>query len=202
MKSGFTRVYDVNQWVYGSGIGSTPASTRKYRRFLAEFLRTHNIRSVVDFGCGDWQSSRLIDWTGIDYLGLDVVESVIETNQKRFGSKSIRFEPTRWPLESLPQADLLIAKDVLQHWPDADIHKFRPLMSTFRYALITNCVELRGETKHRDIETADFRPLDLARPPFSWPLTKAFEYTGRGGRLWFLPATWRKMVYLHTNNAV
>lgn len=202
MMSAFTHIYDVNQWGYGSGIGSRPANTRKYRRFLAEFLRLNNIRSVLDFGCGDWQSSRLIDWTGIDYLGVDVVESVVETNRKQFGSKTIRFEPIRWPLQSLPQADLLIAKDVLQHWTNEDIHKFRPLLDQFRFALITNCVALRGETEHHDIATGDFRPLDLARPPFSWPLKKAYEYTGRGGRLWFLPATWRKTVYLHTSPAV
>ena len=61
-----------------SGSGSSLQQTIKYREFLQKFLADHQIKSVVDVGCGDWTFSRAIDWTGIDYKGFDVVEDVIK----------------------------------------------------------------------------------------------------------------------------
>jgi hypothetical protein len=68
----FEYIYAANIWGHGSGGGSSPINTRGYRRFLQNFLRKNNIKSVVDLGCGDWQFSHLIDWKGIRYSGFDV----------------------------------------------------------------------------------------------------------------------------------
>src|SRR5690242_14927069 len=86
----FTEIYDKNIWG-GSGGGSDPENTVEYRRRLQKFLKDYNIKSVVDYGCGDWAFSHLMDWTGIDYKGVDVVESVIRKNNKIWGSENIKF---------------------------------------------------------------------------------------------------------------
>src|SRR5258708_3166902 len=87
----FNRYYRSDAWIGGgSGSGSTPSVTAPYRDFLTSFLRENNIRSVVDLGCGDWQFSRLIDWSGIDYLGVDVSGVVLE-NTSKFAKPGIRF---------------------------------------------------------------------------------------------------------------
>ena len=90
----FRTIYQSHSWggKSKSGPGSDPNSTRRYRRALARFMRKNRVRSVVDLGCGDWASSRLIDWSGIDYLGLDAVPEVVERNQRAFGRTGIRFE--------------------------------------------------------------------------------------------------------------
>ena len=90
MKEEFTYIYDNEKWGKnkGSGEGSRPKFNQEYIPFLEDFLKTNNIKSVIDFGCGDWQFSRYIDWGDkpfstmpkIDYLGLDVVDSVIDNN--------------------------------------------------------------------------------------------------------------------------
>jgi len=36
--------------------------TGPYRTSLEDFIRANGVRSVLDYGCGDWQFSRLIDW--------------------------------------------------------------------------------------------------------------------------------------------
>src|SRR5437870_4263480 len=67
----FTEIY--NQAIWGaneqgegySGPGSTMASTVEYRGFLQNFLKEKGIRSVVDLGCGDWEFSQNMDWTGV-----------------------------------------------------------------------------------------------------------------------------------------
>ena len=86
MKNEFTNIYEKELW--GKGKGSGDGSRLKfnvpYITFLENFLIDNNIKSVIDFGCGDWQFSKYVNWGNIDYLGLDVVDSVIENNKKQF----------------------------------------------------------------------------------------------------------------------
>ena len=97
-REAFQSIYAQKGWGVGpegrasSGAGSTMEFTRLYRVFLQDFLAAHGIRSVVDAGCGDWQFSRAIEWKGIDYLGIDIVPSLIEENRRRYGAPNIRFE--------------------------------------------------------------------------------------------------------------
>jgi SAM-dependent methyltransferase len=67
-----------------------PQTTETYRGFLQEFLACNDVRSVVDAGCGDWQFSRLIVWSGIDYLWIDV-SAVALKNIERYASPNVRF---------------------------------------------------------------------------------------------------------------
>jgi len=57
----FARHYETDAWIGGSGIGSHAVNTQGYVRFLQRFIRANGVKSVVDFGCGDWQFSRAID---------------------------------------------------------------------------------------------------------------------------------------------
>lgn len=133
----FTDIYDRNVWG-GSGGGSSPEVTVQYRELLQNFLKEKGIESVVDFGCGDWQFSKLIDWSGVLYFGFDCVESVIQRNAKEYGSPDIIFHCSNEDTAIIP-ADLLILKDVLQHWTNKDVEAFLKRESgKFKYILITN----------------------------------------------------------------
>ena len=76
----------------------------------------------MDLGCGDWASSRLVDWSGIDYLGLDVVPVAIEHCRTHYRRPGVRFEVFDLVEETRRLADLLICKEVLQHLPNAGVH--------------------------------------------------------------------------------
>ena len=80
----FADIYESNKWVYGSGVGSLPINNIDYIRFLRMFMERNNIRTVVDFGCGDWQFSQYIRWETVTYTGFDIVRPVIERNQSLF----------------------------------------------------------------------------------------------------------------------
>lgn len=190
----FDRIYRENLWGEGSGTGSSEGATRAYREFLHNFLRSNGVRSVVDLGCGDWQFSRHLDWSGIDYLGLDVSKVVLET-ARRFERPGVRFRSLDAVAEPLPPADLLVAKDVLQHWSNADILALLPKLPAYRWALITNGFLPQSEPDtNRDIETGmQYRPVDLQRPPFdltgayvAWFMMDepkyAYLWTREGGR--------------------
>lgn len=163
----FSEIYARNVWG-GSGVGSDPERTTEYVAFLQNFLHEHGIKSVVDYGCGDWRFSQLVDWSGIDYLGFDIVAAVIEENTRRYSAPNIHFEHVKDGVK-LPRADLLICKDVLQHLPTVEV---RRLLGVFKqlysHLLITNDVAPEGQT-NTDIEAGNWRPLRLDLPPFSEP---------------------------------
>jgi len=186
----FSQIYDENLWGNGSGWGSLEIYTRSYREFLQKFFAEKSITSVVDIGCGDWQIARHINWDGISYLGIDVVESVINENKKHFSNTNIEFQCLDvMQEESLPKADLIIIKDVLQHWPNEEILRFLPKLSSYKYALITNCA--LGNNINGDITLGDFRPLDLCAPPFHCNYTRVFSFPSDAEQ-----RNWKKVVYL------
>lgn len=155
----FTEIYDKNVWG-GSGGGSTPENTVEYRKLLQKFLRERNIKTVVDWGCGDWGFSRLIDWSGIEYTGVDVVQSVIDTNNRNHKKPGISFYVVNSATPIGMEADLLIVKDVLQHWSVAQIIGFLNDAigwANFKYILITNTAS--QEFDNQDIEPGQTRGL-------------------------------------------
>ena len=174
MSESFRDIYLLDAWGEGSGKGSTAGNTVAYREFLQKFLAVHGIRSVVDLGCGDWRFSCLIDWSGIDYLGIDAVPEVIDRNQREHGDR-VRFECRDASSCELPPADLALVKDVLQHWPNDAIRSFVSRLAQYPYVLITNCsyehAQLNG-----DIGMGGFRPLDLTREPFGLDLEEVLRF--------------------------
>ncbi len=61
----FTRVYAEKMWGVGqddfySGPGSNAEAAGPYAAFVADFIGEHNIRRVVDLGCGDFRVGRMI----------------------------------------------------------------------------------------------------------------------------------------------
>ncbi|MEQ8279384.1 MAG: class I SAM-dependent methyltransferase [Deltaproteobacteria bacterium] len=177
----FTGIYDDGVWGQGSGPGSASHETIAYRRFLQEFLLWNQIERVVDVGCGDWQFSRFVDWSGVDYTGVDVVASVIETNQERFGSENVHFALSDGTFDALPEADLLIAKDVLQHLDTRRIQSFLGAASAYRFVLVTNTAEPVART-NAVIKNGGFRPVDLRKKPFYVSTTVVFSFCGFAGR--------------------
>jgi SAM-dependent methyltransferase len=198
MKQRFEHIYAHDIWGNGSGEGSLLVHVGPYVTFLQRFLRRRHIKSVVDFGCGDWQFSKTIDWSGIDYRGYDIVAPVIRENRAKHQTERITFYEIAAPFGDLPRADLLIVKDVLQHWSDESVRAFLPVISRFRHALVTNCVNPSGPTVNLPIEDAGFRYLDLRLPPFNVAAQEVFSFTNRrtlSNRLFGTPR-WRKSVLL------
>ncbi len=126
MSERFSGIYDANEWGYGSGVGSLPLNNVEYIRFLKQFIEKNNIGSVVDFGCGDWQFSRFIDWAGASYIGFDIVKSIIERDRALFERGKTSFCVFKRGMD-LPSADLFICKDVFQHLPNSLIWQYLAL---------------------------------------------------------------------------
>ena len=175
LRGAFERIYRENAWDEGSGPGSSTVNTIEYRAFISRFIDANDIKSVTDLGCGDWQFSRLLDWSGVQYLGLDIVPEIVERNRSRFGLANVRFQ-VFVSAEALPGGDLLLSKEVLQHLPNSTIAQYlSAIRRKYRFALLTNSIE-PGNLVNQDIEPGGFRPVRLQNPPFDAPGAVVFTY--------------------------
>ncbi len=187
-KAAFEKIYGGAVWgtnaggVGNSGTGSTLQSTYIYRRYLAQFFQDHDVKSVVDAGCGDWEFSQKIDWTGIDYKGFDIVAKVIEADKAQFTKPNISFAVGNIVEDDLPAADVLISKHVLQHLPNSDIKKFLDKqLKKYKHVILTNGVHpmfLTGQNE--DIKPGEYRTIDLTREPFNIRGLKELTYWANG----------------------
>ncbi len=186
----FSEVYRHNRWGFGSGAGSLPNVTVPYRALLETFIKTHAISSIVDFGCGDWQFSRLVDWGNASYTGYDIVPDVITRVAARHTSRTSRFYVAPEDPRDLPAADLLIVKDVLQHWPNTNVLSFlAAIKGKYRHTLVTNC-SAPDHLVNTDIAIGGWRPIDLSRAPFCQPTTHLLSFSGIAPAP--IDAPWRK----------
>lgn len=182
MKNPFEEIYRKNTWSGGgSGYGSSPAFTRPYREWLAHFLSIVDPCTIIDFGCGDWQSSQLIDWGAHrQYLGYDAVPAVIQANQRLYGKANVRFQLVKVDFSDIPdfQADVLIVKDVLQHWPLNMIQHFLTLPWQVEYALFINDTSCPDVTRrvNADCGLGGYQLRDLSLPPFGLPVRNVFSW--------------------------
>jgi SAM-dependent methyltransferase len=194
MQDIFEHIYRNALWGGGSGEGSRRAHVGPYLKYLKKLIEIKGIRSVLDFGCGDWEFSRRFAWNNIDYHGFDVVREVIARNRAQFASAHVKFDLTPDDFGLLPKADLLVVKDVLQHWRHDEILRFLPVLARYPYALVTNCVGLPGDKINDDIKTGEFRPLDIRLPPFNVAASEVLCFTNR--RFFFQPVRWVKKALL------
>ena len=166
----FTHIYENKIWHKdgGSGDGSTiEFNKEEYIPFIIKFIKTHSINSVVDLGCGDWQSSHLIyDNLDIKYTGFDVYENIININNKKFPRYTFKHLDFIENKHVLKYADLCIIKDVLQHLPTKNIYEFLDYIiekKIYKYILITNCCEQINDDD--DIQPGEWRQLSALKFP-------------------------------------
>ena len=164
----FTDIYLSNEWGGGSGSGSKVENAQPFLDYLQKFIDYSQITSIVDIGCGDWNLMREIRIPEhIKYLGLDIVDHVIAENQSRYARKNIKFESVD-TLEELSKykGDLLILKDVMQHWNKEKIlYAIKNIIPNFKYAILVNAISEKY-TVGLDAQTGPHRNLDLEAVPF------------------------------------
>lgn len=191
----FSKIYEINHWGKGSGEGSNPVNAAEYLSVLQTYFDDPRFETIVDLGCGDWQiMSKLSIPQTKKYIGLDVVPSIIKHHQTHYSAANVRFmgiESLREFKERGISGDLLIVKDVMQHWPNSEIAYFiENILPNFKYALLTNELLEKDNYKNADIRMGAFRSLDLRAAPYSLEnVSTVLEYAGPG---------W-KQVILYTN---
>ena len=168
--------------VYRNGGTSGPGSYGRLAQFKAEtlnsFVRTENVRRVIEFGCGDGSQLGLASYP--EYIGVDVAAGSIERCSSRFAS-----DPTkRFYLNSdLPKDigtfDLAISLDVVYHLVEDSVFEAY-MRALFEYAerrvviyssnrdAVTPAVHVRHRkfTDWIDKNASEWRPNGFIPNPF------------------------------------
>ena len=118
-KQEFTQLYENNGFggeESKSGPGSSLRDTSIVRTKLSQFIKEKNIQSIVDIPCGDfnWMKEVVGDCS---YLGGDIVEELIESNNKKYSTDKIKFKAIDILNDPIPEGDLLIVRDLIVHYP-------------------------------------------------------------------------------------
>lgn len=155
------------QYVDASGPGSKLDFSAPYRKFVERFIIENRVKSIVDLGCGDCEVMSNVDLHGAVYVGVDVIAERVARNRRLYPHLGFEHNDLR---KAIVRADLILCKDVIQHWSNADIHSWLPEFTAkpFKYALITNCCYFSEKLPpiNADIETGGWRALDLTAAPF------------------------------------
>jgi hypothetical protein len=173
-KDRFSTIYDKKLWKSNeseSGEGSEFSYTEKLRHELPALISDYNINVIVDAPCGDfnWMRFVLPKVDNVDYFGFDIVESVISSNNENYSTDKIHFEVADICKDHLPSCDLLIVRDCLFHLSYQDVERFLQNIQKVDYKYLLTSTHVVGEeTKNSDIETGDFRLIDLFKIPFSF----------------------------------
>ncbi|MES2987755.1 MAG: methyltransferase domain-containing protein [Pseudomonadota bacterium] len=147
-----------------SGSGSTLPATQNLRAALPAFLTEVGAKSLLDAGCGDYYWMRTVELP-CGYIGADIVDTVIAANQNAFGDATHQFVCIDGAAEPLPEADVVMCREVLFHLSLADgaalLANIR--RTGARYLLATTEPRVRFNP---DIPTGAFREINLANAPY------------------------------------
>ena len=177
----FNIIYNTNYWSDGqsrSGSGSNPESTKSIKFHLPKIIKDFEIKSIFDAPCGDLNWMReILKTVDIAYHGSDIVEDIIVKNRKDFKKKNIEFSKKNIIIDKLPDCDLMICRDCLFHFSYRDIFLFFEnfTSSNIKYLLMTSHLNENRSFINVDIETGDYRLIDIFSEPFNFK--KKYFYT-------------------------
>jgi len=175
MKDIFTEIYNSNLWENPetvSGDGSTVANTITTNEKIVEWTSKFG-SNVVDIPCGDFNFMRLIAPNFKKYIGIDIVDELMENNKSKYNFSNCEFlsgNVVNFDYASLnmAQPDIIIIKDCFIHLSNKNIFDALKNLtrSNIKYLVANNYVGSKNE--NGDVDGGS-RPINLSYPPFSLP---------------------------------
>lgn len=167
----FTSIFESNKWGDSdsrSGKGSSLDRTVEIREQLPDLLKQLDISSMLDIPCGDFFWMKELELPLQQYIGADIVASLVQQNAQQYGNETISFLQLDLLQDSLPKTDAILCRDCLVHLCFEDIMQaIRNIKASgCAYLLTTNFPELGN---NKDIVTGKYRSLNMQCSPFSWP---------------------------------
>jgi SAM-dependent methyltransferase len=184
----FSDIYAKKQWgdeedqKFTSGSGSRAAYASPYCELIDSFIRKHKIKTVVDLGCGDFRVGRGIARPEISYIGVDVVQDLIAHNARTFGADHIRFQVADLTSGALPDGDLCLIRQVLQHLSNNEILMALERCEKYPYIVITEHLPNGRRIKPNldkphgpDIRLYSNSGVFIDQPPFAQKAAKLLD---------------------------
>lgn len=157
-KDAMQQVYDMHLWGgndfdFYSGDGSHNLKiVEPYIDSITTFLKSqNNPLTVCDLGCGDFNIGKQLTKYAKYYIGIDIVENLIDRNKTLFKEDNLEFHCLNIVEDDLPQADCIIIRQVLQHLSNAEIQKMVEKLSNYKFVILTEHLPLGEFVPNKDI---------------------------------------------------
>lgn len=98
-----------------SGPGSHLKNTQEVISFINTIISRHNITSILDLGCGDWNWFKHVNLNGASYEGWDCDDDMVSMLNEKYGNDKVCFKVKDISTELFEKVDLIICRDVLFH---------------------------------------------------------------------------------------
>jgi hypothetical protein len=182
----FSEIYLRKKWVSNrgvscSGAGSSVTSvTQPYVQTIIDYLRAHGRDKIlVDLGCGDMEVGKHFITYCRRYVGVDVVPSLIANHSSAGWSGNVEFRCLDIAKDELPDGDICLLRQVLQHLSNNEILRILPKLQKYGVTFLT---------EHYPNENPDIVPnkdmvhgfrirawvnsgIYLEKPPFNIPVS-------------------------------
>lgn len=168
----FTSYYRNNSW-NGEESLSGPGSDYEQTKFLIPELQIMlgklKIKTMLDAPCGDFNWMRHMNLEGIEYHGGDIVDEVINENNKKYKSKNIKFSALDIVNDKIGRYDLVMVRDCLVHLStDQVLRALRNIKSSQSKYLLTTNFTWKHIENNQEINTGGWRRLNLEEPPYNF----------------------------------
>lgn len=168
----FNYIYEEKVWGQESVSGNKvkPEVDSKVVEIINQVIHKYNIKTILDLGCGDWSIMSNVNLDNVDlYVGVDIVEDLINKNHDLFGSDKIQFKYQNAQLSFDGQFDLVICRDLITHYPNISAEKIinNTFESDFKYILMTTWEE--GDNSEEFTRYSNVRKLNFYSDPFNMP---------------------------------
>ena len=178
----FTSIYKSKHWVQNpnalsnefisvSGPGSNTHS-EQYKDLLKNFnliIDKYEIKSIIDIPCGDFLwIKKIIYEKKIKYLGIDIVEDLIQVNKNKYQNENIKFSTGDIVNFKIKEKfDLVLVRDLLIHLDNTDIKKILNNLKkmNIKYLAINN-YEIN---KNKDVTIGQHREVNILIEPYNFP---------------------------------
>lgn len=190
----FKSIYSKKLWTpdllkkkykYYSGTGSYNSDiVDDYIKSLKKFIsKMDNVPDIVDLGCGDFEvGSKLIN-SCKNYVAVDIFKDLINSNKSKYKKTKVNFLCLDITKDELPNGDIGILRQVLQHLSNKSIKNFiKNLDNKYKYIILTEHYPAGTNFKPNvdKIEGADIRLSNksavlLTEPPFNLKPVNMFD---------------------------
>lgn len=170
-KGVFDFIYHKKYWHSDesvSGWGSTLEITKALRPKLEKVIRDLAVTSFLDVPCGDFNWMKEVDFGQARYIGGDIVKDLIDDLNQKYANEKRSFVQIDLVSDNLPEVDMIFIRDCFIHLSNDLVVKALENISKskIKYLVTTHSPKM---IKNAEIETGEFREVNLCRPPFHLP---------------------------------
>ncbi|MCK5449813.1 class I SAM-dependent methyltransferase [Candidatus Pacearchaeota archaeon] len=179
VKQVFQETYLKNKWggesgEFYSGPGSNETVSKEYIDVIKNYIKKLKLK-IIDLGCGDFRVSKNLISENVDYIGVDIVPELIQRNNLKFSAKNVKFECLDIIKDELPEGDMCIVRQVLQHLSNNQIQKVIKKLSKYKYVFIVehypfneeNSLPNKDKPHGQDTRLTDNSAVYLDKFPFN-----------------------------------